>query len=633
MLMLVLFGLVSSLSSPLFAQPQAGSSESNINPQIDSTQHTMSTPVNAAFRIDDLDFRNTDIKDVMRAIAQKYKLNIFIDDQVESRVTIHLSDVSVDQAIRFMVTQAGLIMQQEDNIYKLQLPPPMPVAAPPPLQIKVENDSLTCDLKNEKLEKVIREISMKSGYNIAIREGVSGTISGFLQNIPVGKGLKILLNANGFELQRKENVYWIDWGYVNAGTQDRRGKRFWVSQADSLITLDVAEAEIRDVIQQIALQLGIDLIIYGDIAGKITAKCSQIPLDETLGLLFKGTNFTFRKEGDIYLVADKSLQGISSARLIRLQHLKADGLLELLPQRITHNAAVQVIKEHNGIMVIGTQDLISETEAFIRQIDYPIPQILLEALVIDFNESDISEFSLEAGLGAQDTSKSVRWLFPQIEASANGEYMNSQIALYGPKWGLPQVGKLPSDFFVRLKAMEREGKAKIRSRPQIATLNGHTASISIGTTQYFILKTQTPYSSTNQVYVQESQRFETIKAEMLLKITPWVSASGEITTEIHPEFSTPKGSLDPNKPPTIDHRILDSTVRLRDGETIILGGLIQDTELRDYNEFPLLSHIPLLGRLFKSYSNNTSTAELMIYLTPHLYYSESMPTDAGGYIR
>lgn len=105
---------------------------------------------------------------------------------------------------------------------------------------------------------------------------------------------------------------------------------------------------------------------------------------------------------------------------------------------------------------------------------------------------------------------------------------------------------------------------------------------------------------------------------MELKIIPWVSASGEITVEIHPEFSTPKGSLDPTRPPTIDHRILDSTVRLREGETIILGGLRQTIDNVTINKFPILGSIPLVGRLFQNRSKNKTTAELLILVTPYL---------------
>lgn len=133
--------------------------------------------------------------------------------------------------------------------------------------------------------------------------------------------------------------------------------------------------------------------------------------------------------------------------------------------------------------------------------------------------------------------------------------------------------------------------------------------------------------------LQESERFETIKAEMILKVTPWVTATGEIVTEIHPEFSTPKNGLDPKVPPTIDHRVLDSTVKLKDGEIIILGGLIQEFDTESINRFPVLGHIPLLGKLFQSRSYQKSSAELIIYLTPHVYYVGDEMNQLQGYIQ
>jgi len=107
-----------------------------------------------------------------------------------------------------------------------------------------------------------------------------------------------------------------------------------------------------------------------------------------------------------------------------------------------------------------------------------------------------------------------------------------------------------------------------------------------------------------------------------LEITPWVSASGEVTTEIRPEFSTPVGTLDPAVPPTINSRVMDSIVRLRDGETIILGGLIQDRKVATLNKVPFFGQIPLLGRLFRSRSHDIQKSELVLYLTPHVFYGE-----------
>ena len=107
-----------------------------------------------------------------------------------------------------------------------------------------------------------------------------------------------------------------------------------------------------------------------------------------------------------------------------------------------------------------------------------------------------------------------------------------------------------------------------------------------------------------------------------MEITPWVSASGDVTVDIKPEFKTPVGSLSSEVPPTINSRILDSTVRLKDGETIILGGLIQESNVDNVNKVPILGNIPLLGRLFRNKSTSTIKSELVVFVTPHVFYGD-----------
>ena len=585
--------------------------------------HENYLPLGAEKKIELLDFKNADLRDVVRAIASKYNLNIFIEDDINNRITIHLGEIPVYQALKFIARQYGLALERDGNIFKFKRPP-IPKPEPKPLAIVYEDRLLGLNLKNADLQKVVEEISKKSGQNVLVNQGVHGHISGFLQRIPFDQGLKILMNVNGFSVRENNGIFLIDRNYQQHDQNDspQPGKHFWISIKDSLVTLDVTKANIRDVLREIFLQIGLDVVMYEEVKGEISARCSNIAMENVLGYLLKGTNFTYLQENGVYLIGGKSLQGINRTQLIRLKHLRADKVIELLPQSITKNASIKIIKEHNGFVVTGSQELINEAESFIQEIDHPTPQILIEAMVVDFTRQHIGEFGIKAGIGAPADSSHPRFnsLFPVIDIAVSGSELNSILDTYGGGIGLSRITKLPDNFYLQIKALESEGKANVRSRPQIATLNGHTASISIGTTQYFILKTETPISGANQVVLQESERFETIKAEMILKVTPWVTETGEIITEIHPEFSTPKNGLNPSVPPTIDHRVLDSVVKLKDGETIILGGLIQEFDTETITKFPLLGHIPLLGKLFQSRSYNKSSAELIIYLTPHVYY-------------
>jgi type IV pilus assembly protein PilQ len=592
-------------------------------------------PENALENINLLDFKNTEIKDIVRGLATKYNLNIFIDDAIAQRVTLRLTNISVHEALWFVVKENGLEMKMDGSIYKIFLPE-IPIPKPKPLIVMYKNGLLTVDLKNEDLEKVVYTISEVSKKNIMLNRGVEGKISGFLQDIPFEQGLITLMKSNGFIVREKEDIYVIE---KERFKQREKGKKtsgaFWIDVQDSLITLDVVDADLNQIIHEIATQLEIDVFILSELKGKVTAQCSGVPLESVLDYLLKATNYTYRREGSIYLFGDKSVSGIASTQLIRLNHIKAEGIIDILPPSVKSKATLQVIKEHNALMVVAARDVIRETEKFIREIDYPVPQILIEAIVVDFNTSNIAELGVTAGMKS-DTSNNMLLdhglLFPTLDFKASGSFINDGVEIHGPKFGIKNLGKLPENFYMGLKALESQGKANVRSRPQIATLNGHPASIKIGTTQYYQLETHMPFSGGNNVFQQTSQRFEKIVAEISLEITPWVSASGEITTEIKPEFSTPR-QFDPKIPPTIDHRILNSTIRLRDGETVVLGGLTREQNDETVTKLPILGDIPILGLLFRTRSYNRSKAELMIYITPHLTYSDDIRAYSRGIIK
>lgn len=593
-------------------------------------------PKEASKEISSLNFRDLDIKDLLRGLGREYNLNLIVDNNINKRATIRLSGIPVMEAVIYICKEYGLKLEQSGQVFRVQNHNP-PKKEPEPVvpDITIGQDSLlTLDLKGEELGIVMRTLSQKTRENIVVRNGVSGSLNGFLQDVPFELGLSTILSNNGFTMREKDGIYVIDRaGMRTSGSGENQN--FWVNVDDEgMISLDVVNAPITELIREIGFQLEINMITYELPTGTITAKLNNQTLEETFAYLFRGTNYTYRKEDDIYIIGDKNISGIASTKLIRLDHIRADVVIEMLPASIRDGATVQVVKEQNGLMVIGTNDIIFELESFIDEIDYPTPQIMIEAVVIDVNTSDFFELGVTLAKGAAPDSSFLN-PFAQfgargpsgrqsggIVAQGDGETANNWFGSGGNLFGIKNLGRLPSDFFFRIQALSQEGVINMRSRPQISTLNGHKASIEIGTTQYFILKSTTPLQSPNQIVTQETERFETVEANVSLEITPWVSSSGEVTTEIHPEFNTPEGSLNSQVPPTINSRILDSTVRLRDGETIILGGLIQDTETVNHNKVPILGDIPLLGKLFSNRRTETSKSELIIFITPYVFYGD-----------
>lgn len=582
---------------------------------------------------DNINVGGIDARTFLRALGREYSpFNVIVDNRVNRQITVSLANITLIELVIFVCQEYSLSLRQTGQVFRVgEYTPPQPYEVVVAPLISYDQNLLTLDLVNVELATFTRELTEATGRNIIIRNGVRGEISGYLNEVEFENGLNLLLTNNGFSLREKDGVYIIDrFGF----SSDQQGgtSNFWVTMEDGLVSLDVVNAPITDVVREIGYQSEVNMITYGLPDATITAKASNLTIDQALTYIFRGTEYTFRKEGEMYVLGDKNTSGIASNKLLRLKHIRADVIEPLIPDAIKQSASVQVIKEQNGLMIIGTNDIIVELENFIEQIDFPTPQIMIEALVVDVNTTDLYQLgvSLAQG-GAPDSSyfNPFSALFGQgadqtggLSLQGSGSDLNNAFASNGSLFGIQNLGRLPDNFFFRINALDQQGLVTVRSRPQISTINGYTASIEIGTTQYFLLTSTTPLQSPNQIVTQESQRFESIEANVLLEITPWVSASGDVTVEVHPEFNTPVGALSADVPPTINSRVLDSTVRLKDGETIILGGLIQESETENVNKVPLLGDIPLLGRLFRNKSTNLMKSELVIFITPHVFYGD-----------
>lgn len=598
-------------------------------------------PRAALERAGDLSVSGADLREVLRALATEHDLNLVVDEAVDLRVTARLSDLQVIDVLVFFAEEYGLSLVQSGTVFRIGVPAPITPPPPPPpsIPVVVRDGRLTTDISSVPLRAFVHVVAMESGTSVVVQQGVEGRVSGVLQDAELVPGLRTLLAGSGFTLRDRDGILVVDRApsplSAGEGAAPPRTSMFGVEVDEAgRVNLDVAGASVADVLHELATQADLDLVMYQTPEGQITARFSALPLDEALAILFRRTEATFRREGELYVVGGQQERGVAGSRLLRLRHLRAEDAAAMLPEVLKQNATVQVVAEQNGIIVTGHVAAIQEVGRYLDEIDHPTPLVLIEALVVDFEDTDLFELGVAAGLGGEPGGERDRvgrsgsfggtdGLDDGIRAEIDGRRVGWYDDDINDFFGVNIIGHLPDDFYLRIRALERDGRARVRSRPQIATLNGHTASLSVGTTQYYILRSSTPIGGGGgEVYPVETERFERIEANVSLEITPYVTASGEVTTEIKPEFSTPVGGLDPSTPPTINTRVLNSTVRLRDGETIILGGLIQESTVRTYNKIPLLGSIPILGRLFRNESSNTRKSELVVYLTPHVFYGD-----------
>jgi type II secretory pathway component GspD/PulD (secretin) len=298
---------------------------------------------------------------------------------------------------------------------------------------------------------------------------------------------------------------------------------------------------------------------------------------------------------------------------------------------------VKYDKEHNACIIIGSFDIVTQAQEFFDKIDKPIPQVLIEALVVDFNLNKIKDYGFTMFTqGAKDSSGN--WLsekfLPEIDLKPGRQNIQRVLGNVLKQIGLDQVINLPQNFRAEIHALETANIIKVHSTPQIATINGNQASITIGETRYYKMKKEeTTALPTQTAVIGTDERFEVIKFNTQLSVTPWVMEDGYVMTKIRPEFNIPQTGGDGTTPPNVNTRVIESMVRLRNGQTIVLGGQRQTEDNVTRSGIPFLSSIPVLGWLFSSKTITQTETQMMIFLTPHVYYGDDnqvSPTDYFG---
>ena len=573
--------------------------------------------------------RGADLRDVLRAIGAEAGLNLVVDDRIDRRVTVSLEDVSAVDALTFLAREYELDVGQVGTVVRVRLPTP---PAPAPLAVSVRGDALTVDLDGADVREVARRLTEVSGANVVLAPGTSGTVSAYLEAVPFEAGLATLFESNGYVLRERGGVYVVEPGRAaDAGAPGPASYGVEVG-AEGRYALDLRNADVAETVREIARRSpSAGVVTYTLPQGRrVSLQASGLALEEALQAVLRGTGTSFRREGPILVVGTQAEDRIEETRLIQLGYVDVDDVFGLIPPALQEGASVQAVPGLNAVLVVGTNDRVGAVEAFLESVDVRAPQVFIEALVVDFLDTDLFELGFTFGRGlVVDSSDAVLpggYVLDGLgtgafETGGDADDADGVLEAVGDLVGV-NIGRLPDDFAYRLRALDQAGLVEVRSRPQIATLNGNTATISVGTTQYFLLEQTSPIIGGNQVINQTSQRFEQIEANVTLEVTPFVGPGGEITVEIRPEFSQPVGEFTPGVPPTISTRSVESTVRLRDGETIILGGLVEDREFVDDRRVPILGRIPLLGRLFRSTVREVRRSELVIYLTPYVFYGD-----------
>lgn len=415
------------------------------------------------------------------------------------------------------------------------------------------------------------------------------------------------------------------------------------------ITIDFDDADIRDVIRVLAEMSGINMIYASDLRGFVTIHLDQVPFDEVFSTVLTMQGLVSQQIGNniLRILTPEGLntdraRSVTTYRTFFLNYAKAGDLgNHLAAVKISPTARFTVDAPNNALVVTDTPEGLAAAERLISELDRKPTQVLIETKLVQLslnksldlgiqweyaNERPLSDRNPanrriigqrvdttgsavpagKVGFVGQDAT-GANTVTTALDSATRGTGVN----LAGPTKAGITFGFINSSELLTatLGALETESEAKTLTNPKIITTNNQNAKIQIGQKVPFLQTTVSPGGTATQSTVFADVGF-------IIDVTPTINEDNRIRLKVRPESSNVEGTTDAG--PTINTTTAETEVILRDGDTIVIGGLVSENMVKSVNKVPLLGDLPVLGVFFRSLSDTKKRQELLVFITARI---------------
>ena len=401
------------------------------------------------------------------------------------------------------------------------------------------------------------------------------------------------------------------------------------------VTIDVTGGDVRAVLLAVARMGGIPLIVDDSVTGSVTVHLTGEG-EEVLRLVAAARGIQIERHGTVFLAlapdtraenrrvhtyrvrygdpeelahaANLSLTGEGKRAIVSKTNEERGSRDSDSDTNTDVQRRVLVDRATNTLLFYGTESEALSVREIISALDVVPKQVSLEARVVAVSKQAAKELGIDWAWSALPQ-------YPKVGRGAVGDWQVRERNAGAATGGIIRFGRgpegIPYEFYysATIRALITDGRAKMLARPNITTVQGHEALINIGA------EVPVPRVSTSNNVTTTGIDYR--EAGIILRYTPRVTEDGHIVARVHTEVSTPV-FVEDIKAYRFQKRSADTTVRLRDGETMVIGGLIDSDESRSLAKIPFLGDIPVLGAFFRSVRTSKTETELMIFLTAHV---------------
>jgi type II secretory pathway component GspD/PulD (secretin) len=367
-------------------------------------------------------------------------------------------------------------------------------------------------------------------------------------------------------------------------------------QAPGVIRLlEFRAVALADVLSALSKLCAFNMVTDSSVQGTITLRLVDVTCEDALRFILEANGLAFRRLGKNIIVSSAEKLApppeVPETIAYRLAYGNVDAIRSAVAAAVP-GIRVAVDTRTNSLLITGTSAQHEEVVKVLGTLDVRIPQVAIQAHAIDIASSVLKELGLLSGVGGTDFGS---FFLDSAQNRISFQFVDTSLILF------------------RLQALVTENRGRILAAPRITTLDGNKATILLGDrVPIFTVTTQAGVTTTTVTFVEVGVKLE---------VTPRVNVDGLMTLTLRPEVSSvaeivtgPGGQ----QAPRVATRSAETVLTVRDGQTIVLGGLISQEERRTTRKVPLLGDIPVIGELFRSTSTDVRESEVVFLITPQI---------------
>ena len=418
------------------------------------------------------------------------------------------------------------------------------------------------------------------------------------------------------------------------------------------LTLNFQDIDVRSVLQLLADTSGQNIVVSDSVAGNLTLRLQNVPWDQALDIVLRTKGLDKRRQDNVIIIgpteelatrekaelaAHKEVQELSPTHteFMQVNYAKVSDLAKLIKttnakdSMLSPRGSISVDERTNTLLVQDTSDKLADIRRLVQTLDVPVKQVLIEARIVIVSDTFERDLGVRFGVSTAQQNGPGGLLAVtgngsganQIlgtgtgGASLTGTTLDNRYQVNTPAAntnGSIGISVLGGSYLVDLEltAAQNEGKSETISSPRVITANQKQATISQGV--------EIPYQESASSGATTTQFKDAV---LKLKVTPLITPDNRVILDLDVSddavgqqvTSATGGSV-----PSIDTREIITQVLVNDGQTVVLGGILETTKSKSANKVPFFGDIPVLGYLFRSTTDINNKTELLIFITPKI---------------